>query len=125
MRRQRAIGSRVLENYDFLRKIAKSKSEKKRLSKLRNASKDELLSLVEVASNVLSSNFSLNNRQKERLVPHAEYIRKLARSRSEIGARKVVQTGNGAFLASLLIPVVTEAARLLLTNSSKGVVEDN
>jgi hypothetical protein len=123
MRRElQTIGPKVLNNYIFLRKIAKSKSEKRRIGLLKNASKEQLLTLVEVASNILSSNFSLTKRQKEKLLPHAHYVRKLSRSRSEVGARRIVQRGNGAVLASLLIPIVAEAARFLLLK--KGIIKD-
>jgi hypothetical protein len=123
------VGPRVLENYKFLHKIAKSKSNGRRLSLLKNASSDQLLSLVEVASNILNSNFALTKRQKSKILPHIDYIRKLARIRSETGARNfIVQRGGGFFLPSLLVPVITEAARLLISSSigggSKGVVED-
>lgn len=122
------VGPRVLENYKFLHKIAKSKSNGRRLSLLKNAS-DQLLSLVDVASNILNSNFALTKRQKSKILPHIDYIRKLARIRSETGARNfIVQRGGGFFLPSLLVPVITEAARLLISSSigggSKGVVED-
>jgi hypothetical protein len=124
---QRVIGPRVLENYTFLKKIATSKSTKRRLSLLRNASTDELLCLVEVASNLLKkdSKFPLTERHKNKLTPHIDYLRKLARIRSEKGARRIVQEGNGLFFPSLLIPIIGEAARLLLTNNKKGVIEDN
>ena len=118
---EKAIGSRVLENYRFLKKIAKSKSENKRFLLLRNATKDQLLCLVEVAANILSSNFSLNKRQKEKLTPHANYLRSLARVRSETGARRIVQKGSGAVFPALLIPIITEATRHLLINSFGNV----
>ena len=112
---KQAIGQRILDHYTFLRKIAKSKSEDRRLSLIRNAKRDELLCLVEVAANVISSKFLLSKKQKLKLFPHAEYIRQLARVRYEIGARKVVQKGNGIVLSSLLIPIIAEAASLLLS----------
>jgi len=111
------IGPRILENYSFLRKIAKSKSDRKRLNSLRNANRDELLALVEVCSNILSSNFNLTTRQKNKIVPFANFIRKLSRFRSESGARNfVVQKGAGIFLPSLLIPVLAEATRFLISS---------
>ena len=113
----KTIGPRVLENYNFLRKIAKSNSEQRRLSLLRKATKEQLLSLVEVAVNILSSNFSLTNRQKERLLPHAEYLRQLARVRTETGAKRIIQRGNGPIFSALLIPIIVEATRHLLTNN--------
>jgi len=115
--KSQVIGPRILENYSFLTKIAKSKSERKRLNSLRNANRDELLALVEVCSNILSSNFNLTTRQKNKIVPFANYIRKLSRFRSESEARKfVVQKGAGIFLPSLLIPVLAEATRYLISS---------
>ena len=116
-RKAQVVGPRILENYSFLRKISKSKSDSKRLNALRNASSDELLALVEICSNILSSNFNLTTRQKKKIVPFANYIRKLSRIRSESGARKfVVQKGSGLFLPSLLIPVIAEAARYIISS---------
>jgi len=116
-RKAQVVGPRILENYSFLRKISKSKSDSKRLNALRNASSDELLALVEICSNILSSNFNLTTRQKKKIVPFANYIRKLSRIRSESGARKfVVQKGSGLFLPSLLIPVISEAARYIISS---------
>lgn len=116
----RVIGPRVLENYSFLKKIATSKSPNRRISLLKNATTDELLCLVEVAANILAKNskFPLTEGRKKKLSPHIDYLRKLSRIRSENKARKFVQVGNGIF-PTLLIPIISEAARLLLTNHSK------
>ena len=111
------VGPRVLENYHFLRRIATSKSDGRRLALLQNATSDQLLSIVEVAANIMSSNFSLTRCQKNKLAGDAHFIRKLARTRSESGARKLVQRGNGFIFSSLLLPVLGEAARLLLTRN--------
>jgi hypothetical protein len=113
------ISPYILENYQFLNKIVKSKSIKKRSFYLRNATHNELLSLVEIASNILSPKFNLLDRHKKRLIPNAHLFRKLAKIRSEKGARKFFnQQGNGlpVILPSLLIPIIGEVARLLLEN---------
>src|SRR6266576_1660781 len=111
MKKNYIIGPRIIDNFNFIKKLARTKSDKKRLHLLRNAKGEELLSLVEIAVNILSTNFSLSNIQKRRLLPHSLYIRKLAKVRTEKGARKVVQYGSGAFLLALLIPIIAEAAR--------------
>jgi len=110
----KVIGPRVIENYLFLKKIAKSRSDKRRLGLLKNASSDQLLTLVEVASNLLTSNYPLTKCQREKIKPYLACVRKLAHSRSEQGARRIVQIGNGAFIPSLLIPIITEAARYII-----------
>ena len=115
---QVVIGPRVLENYHFLRRLAHTRSDNRRLLYLRNATRDQLLSLVEVAHNILSPRFSITQRHKNRLIPHAPYIRQLARVRSEQGARRISQRGSGAALATLLIPIIAEVGRFLLSSSS-------
>jgi hypothetical protein len=117
MRRQRVtIGPRILEHYKFLRQIAKSKVANKRIQYLKNATKDQLLALVEIASNILSPNFKLTKRNIDRLTPHAAYIRRLSRVRSERAARKLTQFGNGFALPALLIPIIAEVGRFILSN---------
>ena len=118
MKKAQVIGPRVIDNLMYIKKLARTKSDKKRLDLLRNANTEELLSIVEIALNILSSNFLLSNIQKKKLLPHSNYIRKLAKVRSEKGARKVIQYGGGAFLPALLIPVIAEAVRFLLTKNN-------
>lgn len=107
------VGERILRNFEFLKKIATTKSMKKRWHLVQNATRDELLSIVEVCSNILSYDFILTNRQREKILPYAELIRKLSRTRRDTSARKIVQKGEGSFFSALLIPVLIEAARLL------------
>lgn len=118
------IGPRVLSNLTFLKRLARSSSEKKRWRILKEASCDELLSLVEVCTNILNSNFCLTPRQKENLQPFAPLVRQISRVRSSRGARQVIQRGNGVFLASLLLPIITEAARYLFANG-KQISDDS
>ena len=105
------IGPRIFENYIFLRQITATKSDEKRMKALKNANRDQLLALVEVCSNILASNFNLTKKQREKILPHASYVRKLARARSELSARKIIQKGNGIFLPSILVPILFEVAR--------------
>lgn len=118
-----SIGPLILKNYSFLKNLCRTKSNKKRCSLLSCASREQLLSLVEVCANILSDNFRLNKRQKTRLIPHANTIRRLARARSEKGARIIIreQTGSGApaVFASLLAPVIVEAAQHLISKVFK------
>jgi hypothetical protein len=112
------VGQRIFDNYKFLKKIAHCKSPNRRLQYLKNASRDELLSLVEVATNILSPRYNnLNRRHRSKLIPHADQIRRLSRIRSEKGARYFTQqTGNGIVLSSLLIPIIAEVGRALLSS---------
>jgi superfamily I DNA/RNA helicase len=114
------IGPLILKNYAFLKKLAKTKSNKKRKSLLDSANRDQLLALVEISSNLLSS-FKLGKKQRNRLLPFAPTIRKLSRVRSERSARKLIQqTGTGVPLfAALLAPVIAEAASHLISKVIK------
>lgn len=113
------VGPLILQNFGFLRRIARTKSDKKRRRLLDSATREQLLALVETSSNILKG-FRLTQRQKQRLIPFATTVRKLSRARSEQGARKIVQqTGGGAVFASLLAPVLIEAAGHLISRIAK------
>lgn len=121
-KKQGLIGQVVHDNIDFLRALAKTKSERKRRRLLRHAGAEQLLSLIEICLNILCSRFHLTTRQKKRLMPHADFIRRLSRKRTERGARKVLnQKGNGAggLFAALLTPIILEIARQSIYKEKK------
>ncbi|KAL3068649.1 hypothetical protein niasHT_038302 [Heterodera trifolii] len=97
------VGERVVHNYDYLKKLGKTTSEKKRRHLLNSAGCEELLALVEICLNVLNGNFCLSNKQKQRLAPFAKDIRQLARVRSERGARKLLPDTCSVIMANKLI----------------------
>jgi hypothetical protein len=113
------IGPRILDNYQYLRKLARTRLYIIRSQLLRNATRDELLSLVEIATHILSPIFNLTSWERRSLIPYAHYIRRLSRVRTEKGARRLIQKGKGvAFIPSLLIPIIAEVGRLLLSSKS-------
>jgi hypothetical protein len=97
----RVVGESVTRNADFLWRLARCRSPVKRLEMLRNASKDQLLALAEIALNILKERFPISDRQRAALIPFADPVRKLSRARSESGARKTVLIGGGMFVAPL------------------------
>lgn len=115
-KKSKPIGQRIFRNLSFLKSVCRTKSTNKLHHILSTANKEELLSIVEICVNILCGRFSLTSRQKERLQPHAEYIRKLGNRKSESGVRKLIQTGGGivSLIPSLILPVVVEATRQLL-----------
>jgi hypothetical protein len=110
----RMVGSFIIENKNFLRNLVRTKSEKKRAQMIHEATTDQLLAIAETALNVLKGRLPLTSKQRERLVPYANFVRKLARSRRENSARNVIQVGGGPLLASLITPVLIEIGRALL-----------
>jgi hypothetical protein len=115
------VGDRVLQNYNFLYKLSKSRSNVKRASLLQNATPVEMLALVEIANNFRRKNsrFKLQRKAFNRLAPYADCIRRLSRSRSERTARKLVSQKGGGFLPALLVPILAEAAHQLISRFLK------
>lgn len=108
------VGDRVVRNLEFLKRIIKTRKKKKILRLIDSATADQLLAIVEVATNILNSNFCIDARQRRRLQPYAPYLRRLSRVKTEVGARKMIQKGEGAMFAALLAPVITEVARYFI-----------
>ena len=109
----------VRGNFEFLQKLSKTRSDKKKNSLLLNASAEQILAIVEISANILKFNFTLNKNQKRRLAKYADFYRSLARSRTEKGARRKLQEGSGLALGTLLIPVLTTLASHLIEKISQ------
>ena len=121
------IPERVREQLQFLRALARSRSEGKRRQLLKKADTSQLLCLAEIALNILRSKFKLTSRQKRRLQPHAEFVRRLGRLRTERGARKLlVQKGAGhiGLLSALLTPIILEIGKSLLKKAEEPKQEE-
>ncbi|KAL3117435.1 hypothetical protein niasHT_004438 [Heterodera trifolii] len=108
------VGQRVLDNYEYLKSLGRTTSHKKRRHLLSSAGCEELLTLVEICLNLLNGSFCLTRKQKQKLLPFANTIRRLARVRSEQSARKLIlqqpQQEGGSLFAPLLAPILLEAA---------------
>ena len=109
----------VYQNYEFLKTLAKTKSFNKKKEILRKASTEQLLVLAEICLNIVRGRFKLTSRQKKRMIPYTDFIRKLSRARSERGAKKIVQKGSGPgqLFPSLLAPIILEIARNLMNKN--------
>ena len=104
----------IKENTAYFKKIAATKSDKRKNELLKEATADQILGLVEICANILKFNFRLNNRQKRRLSKYADFYRSIARARSEKSARRKLQQGSGIALGAILIPVLSVLAQHLL-----------
>ena len=106
------IGQNICNNIKFLKKISKSKSERNRRRLLKTATNNELLSIIESALNIVKGRFNITSRQRTRIDPYKDFVRKLARIRSERTARRLVQKGSGiGAFAAILTPIIIEALR--------------
>uniref|UniRef100_A0A914I3E4 Uncharacterized protein n=1 Tax=Globodera rostochiensis TaxID=31243 RepID=A0A914I3E4_GLORO len=85
------IGQTVCDAYPYLCALSKTKSVGKRRRLLKAASTQQLLALAEICLNIVKARFALTTRQKRRMMPYADFIRRLSRSRSERGARQLLE----------------------------------
>lgn len=121
--KQAEISPIVCNNSQFLHQLASTKSENKKRKLLKQAATDQLLALAEICLNIVKSRFKLTTRQKKRLLPYADFVRRLSRARSERGARKIlVQRGSGfgGVFAALLTPVLIELARYAFNRGDRN-----
>jgi hypothetical protein len=112
----------ISDNYDFLKALARTKSNNKRNKILQKATTIQILSLVEICFNILKARFRLSARQRRRMMPHADFIRRMGRVRTERGAKKIVQIGGGipTFFPALLTPIILEISKYLLERKNDG-----
>lgn len=105
------IGPIVMRNLNFLKKLTSTRSCRQRNALIQNASRDNLLSLVDVCFNVLEANIPLSRQRKTALRKHAELIRSISECRSPKRARETLLKGGSFPFISLLAPLLIEAAR--------------
>lgn len=71
--------------------------------------------ICEICLNILKGNVSLNKHQKQKLNRHRQTIRTLTNPKASVASKKkiLVQKGGG-FISSLIVPVLSTLAGLLL-----------
>ena len=114
-----ALPSFICNNINFLKALARTRSFRKRKKILKHATTEELLSICEICLNLVKQRIKLTTRQRVRILPYADFVRRLSRARSERGARRIVQKGNGGgigLFASILTPILVEFARSFAKN---------
>jgi hypothetical protein len=101
------VGDSIKRNKVFLRNLALAKSAAKRELLLKQATRDELLAVLETCWNVLNFRFPLKSHHRRKLSKHAPYLRRLARARSVKSVRNILQRGGGGVFGALLLPVLS------------------
>ncbi|KAL7075855.1 hypothetical protein ACQ4LE_005198 [Meloidogyne hapla] len=104
----------VKENFEFLQRLSKTSSDKKKNALILSASADQILAIVEICANILKHNFTLSRRQRKKLVQFADFYRAIARTRTEKSARNRIQQGGSAALAAILVPVLGALAEHII-----------
>lgn len=83
---------------------------------IRQASREELLSIIEIATNVVKyKTFNFNKRETKKLAPYEKLLRQLTEVSSPAEAQNLLQKGGAALLPALLVPVLVEIARSLFS----------
>ena len=103
------VGSVVLDNVNFLSKLATSNSSSIRREMILGATRAQLLAILETCINILRFRFPLSRQQKKRLKPYAALIRLVARKRTAEGVRDALMRANPSTYRPLLLPVVKVA----------------
>ena len=107
----------IQSNYNFLHELSNTRSPERRKHLIYNASREQILALVEVALNLLRGRVPIHSYQKRRIGNQASAIRQLSRVRNEKSARKILlaseQRGAGplaiaGLISRLLLPFITE-----------------
>lgn len=106
------FSEKILKNLEFIKRLARTSSEKRRRKLLHSATDEQLEVLVEICVNVCRGTFQLKPRQIQKILPHANFVRRLARKKSPVGAKKtIVQQGTGSAFTSLLLPILLALAK--------------
>lgn len=92
---QPVIGPRTRRNFTFLTALLDTRSPKQRWGIIQNASREELLAIVDICTNIKRSNFRINAKERKRMNRHLESMDRLSRARSEKSARAAIQSGEG------------------------------
>lgn len=128
MQNKGVLGNRVINNFGFLYELYSCRTVRERWEMLQEASRDQLLALVEICSNVNRRNFRLTTRQFRRLKKHWLFLQSLGRVRKPHRAMHVLQKGEGVtrhgiplkdqrgtgFVPAVLLPILVEAAAEIL-----------
>lgn len=94
-----------------------SKQQKQIIS---SADKDTILSICEIALNILHGNVDLSDSQKQKLYKYRQYLRKLSSKKGGVNKRRrIVQSGGGPFLVALLAPILGGLISKYLVNNNE------
>jgi hypothetical protein len=94
-KRNNVVGPRIYRNFEFLRSLCITKSPKRRWAMILNATRDELLSLVEISANIFHKDFQLKSKEFKKLQRYWAHVRRLSQAKNEKKAIDAIQLGEG------------------------------
>lgn len=137
------VGERIIRNFPWLFDLYKIKSPKKRWIMVKNATRDQLMAIIEICVNIHAKDFILTPAQERKLGAHMDRLAKIRRARKPESVLNIIQTGEGivenpnarrkrdkikvlqrgsGLLASAVVPVIMEVAGYL---ADKYLLADN
>jgi hypothetical protein len=97
---------RVQNNFEFLKSLNNLKTGIPEF--IRGANDDQLLTLVEIAFNLIKFSYTPTPKQLKSLYPFAAIIRQLARTRSRRRAQQILTSQPHQFYYRLLQPLILQ-----------------
>lgn len=94
-RNEGVVGKRTIRNFDFLYSLSRCKDPQQKWEMIRKARRNQLLSIVDICSNLLSKNFKLSKSEERKLENYSDFLKKLARVKTEHGAKRLILKGEG------------------------------
>lgn len=110
---------RILNNYGYLKRLAKTRTKQQRTKILRDGGADLTKCICECVLNVMKENVPLNKEQVNRLRAHQNSLRQIANTKTSLKAKRNIINQQGGFLAPILIPVLSSLASSLLSGILK------
>lgn len=110
---------KVLECLPALERIARSRSQKRRVELLKEAKNCIFFAISEICLNVLNGNIRLSKYRMRKLEPYKNSVRKIALKSTTLPARKKLIIQSGGFLPSLLIPSISVLAEIIASKYLK------
>ena len=92
------VGDRTVRNFEFLYRVARSKSPKARWNMIRHATRDQLHSLIDICAAIVFKDFQLKDHQNERIKPFWEFVQKIGRVKRPEKALEYIQKGEGSVI---------------------------
>lgn len=111
-RTKRPVVSRQVKEHYYIILGLSALSNEVRKSIMKNASKDFILALMEIVSNVVYGNVDVSSEHVREMKKHAKILQEMANKKTSMRRRKeIIQ--QGGFLAALAGPILGAVAPLI------------
>ena len=112
--------TQLYKNRDFITNLNKSKKDKSLFRKLiKKSTSGQVKAICELCFNVLRGNLHICKSRKNKLTPHADMVRYMARKNTPLYQKKLkLLKGSGGVFLSALLPIALSAISTLFNPST-------